>query len=143
MSRFLRIILIVILIGMLALIRKFSEAIFYDPLTPFFKHDYLVKSMPDIEFIPFFLNLFFRYLINSLVSLAIIYLAFPKRDLIIFLVWIYIVGFAIFVIPYYFIITNYTQENYLMLFYVRRFLIQPILLLLLLPAFYYQKLTDH
>lgn len=143
MSRFQRLLLVVILVGIFGLIRGFAESIFYDPLTPFFKHDYLENSLPAINFSPFFMNLFFRYFVNSMVSLAIIYLAFPKRDLIKFSVWIFVIGFVVFVIPYYFMLTNYTKENYLMLFYVRRFLIQPVFLLLLLPAFYYQKLTDN
>ncbi|WP_256387090.1 exosortase F system-associated protein [Flavobacterium sp. 140616W15] len=35
----------------------------------------------------------------------------------------------------------YANHNNLMLFYVRRFLIQPIFILLFIPGFYYQKLS--
>ncbi|MDH3381495.1 MAG: exosortase F system-associated protein, partial [Flavobacteriaceae bacterium] len=66
-----------------------------------------------------------------------------RKDFVYFSVWVFIIGFFVFIIPFYFFIENYEKENYLLLFYVIRFLIQPILLLLLLPAFYYQKFTDN
>lgn len=139
MNRFQRIILIAILIGILALIRGVAADFFYDPLIDFFKNDYLNSTLPKLDTLNLFINILIRYSLNSLVSLAIIYLVFLKRDIVIFSIWIFLVGFFVFIIPYFFIITNYNTESYLLLFYVRRFLIQPILLLLLLPAFYYQK----
>ncbi|MDP2088781.1 MAG: exosortase F system-associated protein [Flavobacteriaceae bacterium] len=143
MSRFQRIILIIVFVGILALIRGLAGAVFYDPLLIFFKYDYLNSTLPDTDFLKLIIHIFFRYSLNSSVSLAIIYLVFVKRDIVLFSIWIFIIGFVVFAIPYYFIITNYNKENYLLLFYVRRFLIQPILLLFLLPAFYYQKLTEN
>lgn len=142
MRRVFKIVLITILVGVLAIIRVFFADIFYDPLTLFYKHDYLFSYLPDFDLMKLIINIFFRYLLNSIVSLAIIYLVFLKRDIVVFSVWVFIVGFFVFIIPFYFFLLNYEQENYLLLFYIRRFLIQPILLLLLLPAFYYQKLTD-
>ena len=37
-------------------------------------------------------------------------------------------------------VLNPKQEDYFLFFNIRRFLIQPLMLLLLLPAFYYHKL---
>lgn len=143
MKRVHRIIIIVILIGVLAAIRSFSPQLFYDPLINFYKQDYLNSLLPELNFSLLMLNVFLRYLINSVVSLIIIYVVFQKRETVFFSSWIYFGCFFVFIIPFYFFLIYYEQENYLLLFYVRRFLIQPILLLLLIPAFYYQKLTDN
>lgn len=143
MKRIFQILIIVILVAFLAIIRSFSAEIFYDPLILFYKHDYLSNSLPDFDIIKLSINIIYRYTLNSIVSLAIIYMLFKRKDFIYFSVWVFIIGFFVFIIPFYLFIENYEKENYLLLFYVRRFLIQPILLLLLLPAFYYQKLIDN
>jgi len=43
-------------------------------------------------------------------------------------------------IPFLYFVINPRQEDYYLFFNVRRFLIQPIIFLLLLPALYYFKL---
>lgn len=142
MKRIFKILIIIILVGFLVLIRNFSEVIFYDPLLLFYKHDYLNSTLPNFELIKLLMNITYRYLLNSIISLAIIYVIFKKKDYVYFSVWVFIIGFFLFIIPFYLLLINYEQEYYLFLFYIRRFLIQPILLLLLLPAFYYHKLSD-
>lgn len=135
--------IILILVTALAAVRGFSEVLFYDPLIDFFKYEYLYNDLPNIEMRSLIFNVFLRYLINSIISLLIIYVVYLKKEWFVFSLWVYIVCFFVFLIPFYLMIVNYEQENYLLVFYVRRFLIQPILLLLLLPAFYYHKLTDN
>ncbi|MDP3354097.1 MAG: exosortase F system-associated protein [Flavobacteriaceae bacterium] len=143
MNRIFQIFIIVILVALLAIIRSFSVEIFYDPLILFFEQDYLNNSLPDYDLIKLSFNIIYRYSLNSIVSLAIIYILFKNKDLVYFSFWVFIIGFFVFIIPFYFFIENYQKENYLLLFYIRRFLIQPILLLLLLPAFYYHKITGN
>jgi exosortase F-associated protein len=143
MNRIFQIFTIVILVVFLAIIRRFSSEIFYDPLILFFEQDYLNNSLPDFDLLKLSFNIIYRYSLNSVVSLAIIYILFKNKDLVYFSVWVFIIGFFVFIIPFYFFIENYQKENYLLLFYIRRFLIQPILLLLLLPAFYYHKITGN
>lgn len=143
MKKSIRIILILILIAALAFIRVFADTYFYDPLTLFFKHDYLSNPLPEINNIKLFMSVFIRYSLNAAISLLIIYVAFLKKENIVFLIWIYIISFLIFLIPFYFLLNNSQNEHHLLLFYVRRFLIQPLLLLLLLPAFYYFKTINN
>jgi len=50
--------------------------------------------------------------------------------------------FLLLIIAFVTIIGIYDAQWSMLLFYVRRFLIQPILLLVLVPAFYYQKLLS-
>jgi exosortase F-associated protein len=45
---------------------------------------------------------------------------------------------SVLMISFIFILTFFGEENKMTLFYIRRFLIQPIFILLFIPAFYYQ-----
>lgn len=142
-SKGVRVALTFLLIGILAIIRVKGELVFYDPLLHFFKSDYLSSSLPELNYTKLFSNLLLRYILNSITSLAIIYVIFIKKDYVIFSLYIFSIGFVIFAIPYYFLIKNYINEKYLILFYIRRILIQPVFVLLLIPAFYYFKNSDN
>lgn len=127
---------IVLLLILLVLVRVFEEQLFYDPLLPFFKRQ--SNTLPEYNSIKSFFGLFFRYAINSVLSLAIIYLAF-KDNAITRLVTILYAGFFIVLIASLFIALKADDPNLLLIFYIRRFIIQPLFLILFLPAFYYQK----
>ncbi|NBU81103.1 MAG: exosortase F system-associated protein, partial [Flavobacteriaceae bacterium] len=46
---------------------------------------------------------------------------------------------SILMISFVFVLTFFAEESKMTLFYIRRFLIQPIFILLFIPGFYYQK----
>ncbi|MFK7750465.1 MAG: exosortase F system-associated protein [Kordia sp.] len=131
------------LFGLLVLIRAFENELFYDPFLNFFKNDYLQAAIPDYEAWALFFNHVFRYVLNMVVSLVIIYIAFENIHVIKFSVGLYIVAFVILVSLYFYLIQHDLTEDYLLTFYVRRFLIQPLFVLILLPAFYYQRKIKH
>ncbi|MEJ6791543.1 MAG: exosortase F system-associated protein [Lacinutrix sp.] len=54
-----------------------------------------------------------------------------------FSVLMYVFSYVILIGLFLYFVLNPKQEDYYIFFNIRRFLIQPILLLLLLPAFYY------
>lgn len=128
-----------VLVLLLLLIRGFESKLFYDPFTSFFKGDYLSSDVPDFSLGKLLANTTLRYILNSLISLGILYVFFPKKGVLKFSTIFFSVLFVILIILYAILSVNLTQELHLFFFYVRRFLIQPIFLLLLLPAFYYQK----
>lgn len=131
---------LLILFGLLVLVRLFEAELFYDPLLSFFKQDYLNQKVPDVEFGKLLLHTSYRYLINTVISLLILWVAFWDRDVIKFSMVLYALAFIVLLPWMAWLIVNATpQSNYNILFYVRRFLIQPIILLLLLPAFYYHR----
>lgn len=140
MKLILRVILIIVLLLILVGIRAVVAPLLYDPLTNYFKNDYLYTSLPTIEFGSYFLQLFFRYFLNSIVSLAIIYVAFRNLKLIKFSVKFYLLAFLLLVFVLFLIVKFQFIDGYLLLFYVRRFLIHPLFVFILLPAFYYQKI---
>lgn len=135
-----KILLMLILFGLLILVRFLEAELFYDPLLYFFKQDYLNQKVPDVEFGKLLLHTSYRYLLNTAISLLILWAAFRDRDVIKFSVVLYAFAFLILLPWMGWLVANATPEsNYNILFYVRRFLIQPLFVLLLLPAFYYHK----
>jgi len=139
MNRALRIVLIIGLFGLLILVRAFGTKLFYDPFIQYFKNDYLDTSMPDYNALKLWLHIFLRYFINTVISLIIIYVAFQKKGLVKFSIKFYTAGFLVLGIVYFILLQFEMVNGHLFTYYVRRFLIHPVFVLILLPAFYYQK----
>ena len=142
MNKVVQLVLIVFMIVILIVIRGFIAPLFYDPLHDYFLNDYLHTSVPTIELGHYFLHLFFRYFLNTVVSLAIIYLFFKNLKLVQFSIKFYTLVFLILGLALYLILQFKISGNYMLLFYVRRFLIHPLFVFILLPAFYYQSLKE-
>ncbi|MEI6866463.1 exosortase F system-associated protein [Flavicella sp.] len=142
MKKIIRIPLIVVLIFSLVLVKAFETELFYDPLINFFQNDYLYSSIPKFDFVKLLWSLFLRYTLNSLISIGIIYLVFQKLDCVILVSKLYVGGFSILVLVYSFLLYNGFEGGYLFPFYIRRFLIHPLFLLLLLAALFYEKMVD-
>ncbi|OAB79793.1 exosortase F system-associated membrane protein [Cochleicola gelatinilyticus] len=132
-------------IGFLALlgfgflvIRMFEESLFYDPLLAFFRSDYSQQSLPDMNTFKLIANIGFRFFLNTVLSLAVLFVLFQKKGILLFSVVMYILFFGVLLLLFLFFLFTSETGEYMALFYIRRFLIQPILLLLLVPAFYFQ-----
>ena len=140
MPKLTRYIVIVLLLVVLILIRAFEDVLFYDPYLTFFENDYLYIDNPRREVfkLVFFTSL--RYLLNTLASLGILYLLFQDKSIIKFAILVYVISYILLLIPFLCFVVNPRQADYYLFFNIRRFLIQPLLLILLLPAFYYHKL---
>jgi len=134
-----RVLLALLFVLLLALIRAYEDVLFYDPFLNYFKTDYHNLPLPEVENISLFFGLLFRYFLNTVLSLAIIYVLFKDIEAIQFASILYLVFFLILVIGFYIELSFFGGTNKMALFYIRRFLIQPIFLLLFLPALYYQK----
>nr|WP_257867345.1 exosortase F system-associated protein [Flavobacterium sp. J372] len=68
---------IVILVVLLAVVRFYQEDLFYDPLVPFFKTDSVILPFLDIPKLLGGLTL--RYLINTVLSLGILWFCFKDK----------------------------------------------------------------
>lgn len=139
MNRYLNILSILILLAFLFLIRAFEDELFYDPLIVYFQNDYLYSKMPEIKKGRFFIDIFFRYMLNTIVSLGILWCLFQKKSYIKFSLKFYGFSFLLLSIVLLFFISTEFRNGYLFPFYIRRFLVHPLFLFLLIPAFYYQK----
>ncbi len=123
----------------LVLVRAFESHIFYDPFLQFFKQDYQNRPLPSFDSMKLFLGLLFRYFLNTFFSLGIIYLIFKQIQLVKFSALLFGVLFIILIILFFGTLHFFKHPDYLVLFYLRRFLIQPLFLVLFIPAFYYQQ----
>ncbi len=140
MSKYTRYIGVAALFGLLVLIRFFENDLFYDPYIEFFKNDYLYKDSPSFETFNLIINTVFRYTLNSIISLSILFVFFKDKSIIKFSAIIYGIAFIVLMLIYLYFVFNPKQETYYIFFNARRFLIQPIILILLLPAFYYHRI---
>ena len=140
MSNLVKYILLFILFELLILIRVFESELFYDPYLLFFQNDYLYMDFPRREIFKLTMFTSLRYILNSVISLGIIYLFFKDKSIVKFSSFVYLIAYIILVLIFLYFVINPRQQDYYLFFNFRRFLIQPILLLLLLPAFYYYKL---
>ncbi|MFT5437893.1 MAG: exosortase F-associated protein [Ulvibacter sp.] len=150
MNRITKTIIVVFLVGILVLIRGFEEALFYDPLIPFFKSIQSYESLPQFETLKLLVNIAMRFLLNTAVSLGVLWVIFQNRDVVRLSGLLYSVLFIVLFAVFCYLLVLKTApvgsmekasepDNFMDIFYVRRFLIQPLFLLILIPAFYFQK----
>lgn len=136
----LRVFEIGILVLLLAAIRFFEDQLFYDPLLEFFRSDYLLGIIPPMDMARLMIHLTLRFALNTLLSLGILYISFRDLNIIKFSALLYGILYIVATSLFIYLVLNIERDHYLALFYVRRFLIHPLFLLILLPAFYYYRL---
>ncbi len=130
---------ILILLALLVAIRAFENTLFYDPLLTYFKRNYMQTPLPKLNVIRLFFSLGFRFYLNSIISIGILKLIFNNTKVVKFSIFLYSVFGIILMVTFFFILLKFGETNKMNLFYIRRFIIQPVLLILFIPAFYYQK----
>ncbi len=133
--------LISLLLAMLVAVRWFELDIFYDPLLAYFRSDYTDLPIPVFNPTLLFLSLGFRYILNSAISIAIIHLIFRNADLTKFSIMLFLILMALLMIAMATVLCYFSDEK-MFIFYIRRFLIQPIFLILFIPAFYFQQRAE-
>lgn len=132
----------IVLLSLLVAVRAFESQLFYDPFLIYFEGDYIKLPLPEFDGLQLFFGLSFRFFLNTILSLGIIYALFKDRGMILFVSILYLLLFVVLILAFFSIVHFFKNQENLLLFYVRRFLIQPLFLILFLPAFYYQKLKD-
>ncbi|MBU3681923.1 MAG: exosortase F system-associated protein [Flavobacterium sp.] len=131
--------LAVLLVLGLAAVRAFEHRLFYDPFISFFKRDYQNQDYPDFSAWQLIISYSLRYLANTALSLLLLYVLFADNTIIKVAAILYVI-FLIVLLSVFFTLF-YLDEHpaTFVVFYVRRFLIQPLFIILFIPAFYYQK----
>ncbi|MDI5886517.1 exosortase F system-associated membrane protein [Flavobacterium yafengii] len=135
----LRFVQFLLLVVLLVVVRAFENQLFYDPFLDFFKKDFAKLRLPIFDSTQLFLGLLFRYTLNTVISLGIIYVIFKDVAMVKFAFVLYYFFFMILIVAFFYIVYFANENSNWVLFYVRRFLIQPIFVLLFVPGFYYQK----
>lgn len=87
----------------------------------------------------FLVNRTIRFMMNDALAIGLIYALFHERKYVLFAVWVQVAGVAIFLLPYFVLKVFFPLYNGPLLSFLHRLILNPTLLLLLIPAFYYQK----
>lgn len=97
------------------------------------------------EVLPWMLigNKLMRYLINDLAALALLWVIFQRRDFVQFAFWVLLFG-LLFLLPLYFIGFFYFADRLgITLSYLHRLVMNPTLMMLLIPLFYFQRKVEN
>lgn len=89
----------------------------------------------------FLISRIVRFVLNDLFTLGLIYALFPDRKYIIFALWVQLAGVVFLLIPYLILKLHFPRYNGPFINFIHRLIVNPTLLLLLVPAFYYQRRT--
>lgn len=120
-------------------VRMLEDAIFYDPFLNYFHEANKNMSFPQFEWGKLIVSHLFRFVLNLVFSCIIIYSLFKNKEWTIQGTVLITIIFAITFPIYLYCIYNKFEIGYLFSFYMRRFVIQPLILLLVIPLFYYRK----
>lgn len=88
----------------------------------------------------FFVNRSIRFFLNDAFMIGLIYALFVERKYVVFALWVQLVGIVLFLLPYFVLKYYFPGYNGPMISFLHRLVLNPTLLLLLIPAFYYQRL---
>jgi exosortase F-associated protein len=87
----------------------------------------------------FLFNRTIRFLLNDLFAIGLIFSLFVERKFVLFSVYVQLAGLVLFLIPYFILKIQFPAYNGPLISFLHRLILNPTLLLLLIPAFYYQK----
>lgn len=132
---------ILVILGILGLIsvRILEDRIFYDPFLNYFHEANKNLPFPDFEWGKLIPGYIFRFILNLLFSCVVIHFWFRNKQWTIQGAVLITIIFAITFPIYLYCIYDRFEIGYLFSFYMRRFVIQPLTLLLIIPMFYYRK----
>ncbi|MDO3423803.1 exosortase F system-associated protein [Chryseobacterium urinae] len=132
---------VLVILGVLGLVsvRILEDRIFYDPFLNYFHEANKNIPFPSFEWGKLISGYLFRFILNLLFSCVVIHFWFKNRQWTIQGAVLIAIIFAITFPIYLYCIYNKFEIGYLFSFYMRRFVIQPLALLLIIPMFYYRK----
>lgn len=126
----------IIIVGLMGAVRYFENTLFYDPFLKYFKSDYFDLPLPRFDSLKLILSFFSRYFVNSLLSLALLFVVFKDWRHVFFSAFLLLFFFFV-LLGGFFLVVYYFEDSKMVLFYIRRFIIQPVFLLLFFPGYYF------
>lgn len=132
---------IIVILGIFGLIgvRMMGDRLFYDPFLDYFHLANKDAVFPDFVWFKLVLNYLFRFLLNLILSAVVVHFIFRNKQWTVQAMVLMLIVFAITFPLYLYAISTKFEIGYLFSFYMRRFVIQPLSLLLIIPMFYYRK----
>ena len=90
----------------------------------------------------FVANRSIRFLLNDALAIVLIYALFQERKYVVFSIWVQLFGMVLILMPYFIIKFKYPYYNGPLVSFLHRLVLNPTILLLLIPAFYYQRKSN-
>ena len=90
----------------------------------------------------FFVNRTIRFLLNDALALGLIYALFRERKYVVFALYVQVAGVFLFLFPYFILKIYFPRYNGPLISFLHRLILNPTLLMLLIPAFYYQRQVE-
>jgi exosortase F-associated protein len=98
-----------------------------------------VLGWPASNTTSFIVNRTVRFLLNDALTIGLIYAIFRERKYVIFAFAVQLLELVFLLLPYFVIKVHYPQYNGPLISFLHRLVLNPLLLLLLIPAFYSQR----
>ena len=125
----------------LASVRLLENDLFYDPFIAYFKSNFQLQLLPDLDKGRYLISTLSRYLINLSFTVFIIWLLYKSKEFVKATLWVHLFSFIILLAAFFILVPLDDEWVKMTLFYIRRFLIHPILLFILVPGFYFISKT--
>lgn len=132
------IMIVVLLLGIIG-VRYFEVALFQDELNDYFHSDFQNIPIPDIALWETVASTSLRFLMNTVLSLWILWFLYKRETYVKASLWVYLFAYIILISSFVVLIQLDAQWVKMALFYVRRFLIHPLLLFILVAGCYFLK----
>ncbi len=87
----------------------------------------------------FLVNRSFRFLLNDALTIGLIFAIFYERKYVVFALVVQLAGLVTILIPYFILKINYPSYNGPLISFLHRLVVNPMLMLMLIPAFYFQR----
>jgi exosortase F-associated protein len=87
----------------------------------------------------FVFNRVIRFILNDALTIGLIYALFYERKYVLFALWVQLLGMVLLLIPYLIVKVQLPAYNGPLISFVHRLILNPTILLLLIPAFYVQR----
>ncbi|KQS95269.1 exosortase F system-associated protein [Chryseobacterium sp. Leaf394] len=130
-----------VLVGMAGIVsvRIFEDSLFYDPFLNYFHDATKNAQFPEFDWLKLILSHLFRFILNLISSCIIIHFIFKNKSWTVQGAILIAIIFSITFPIYLYCVSDRFEVGYLFSFYIRRFVIQPLILLLIIPLFYYRR----
>lgn len=97
------------------------------------------KTLGVSSYASFAIGRIIRFLLNDLFTILLIYVLFPERKYVLFAIYTQLFGMVFILLPYLILKYQYPSYNGPLISFLHRLILNPLLLMLLIPAFLYQR----
>lgn len=96
-------------------------------------------GLADTKMQRFLVNRTIRFLLNDAFMIGIIYALFREKKYLLFAIWVQLAGIVFLLIPYFILKVRFPNYNGPLINFLHRLILNPTLMILLIPAFYMQR----